>query len=67
VREKVEKGRKQNDRGQPAKGEKIKRGIYNEKGLDIRRVLDYKFQHQCFVCESRGDKVERKLSVDKRS
>jgi glutamate dehydrogenase (NAD(P)+) len=32
-----------------------KRGIYNEKGLDVRRVLDYKSQHQCFVCETKDE------------
>lgn len=32
-----------------------KRGIYNEKGLDVSRLLDYKSQHQCFVCETKDE------------
>src|SRR3972149_4638167 len=28
------------------------KGVYNEKGLDLQRILDYKAQYQCFVCES---------------
>jgi glutamate dehydrogenase (NAD(P)+) len=32
-----------------------KRGILNERGLDVRRVLDYKYQHQCFVCETKDE------------
>jgi glutamate dehydrogenase (NAD(P)+) len=31
------------------------KGIYNEKGLDVMRVLDYKAQYQCFVCETKDE------------
>jgi glutamate dehydrogenase (NAD(P)+) len=31
------------------------KGIYNEEGLDIERILDYKTQHKCFVCEKKGE------------
>lgn len=32
-----------------------KKGIYNEKGLDVKRVLDYKARYQCFVCETKDE------------
>ncbi len=28
-----------------------KKGIYNERGLDLQRVLDYKAKYQCLACE----------------
>jgi glutamate dehydrogenase (NAD(P)+) len=30
-----------------------KKGIYNEKGLDLERVLEYKAKHQCFSYEGK--------------
>jgi len=30
-------------------------GIYNEKGLDVRRVLDRKAKYKCFVCETKEE------------
>ena len=30
-------------------------GIYSKKGLDLQRLLDYKAQHQCFVCETKEE------------
>ncbi len=30
-------------------------GIYNERGLDVARVLDRKEQYKCFVCESKDE------------
>ena len=30
-------------------------GIYNERGLDVRKVLDRKAQSKCFVCEKKGE------------
>ena len=32
-----------------------KKGIYNERGLDLKRVLDYKAKYQCFVCEKKEE------------
>jgi len=32
-----------------------KRGIYNEKGLDLQRILEYKAKYQCFVCEKKEE------------
>ena len=32
-----------------------KKGIYNERGLDLQRVLDYKAKYQCFVCEKKEE------------
>jgi len=32
-----------------------KKGIYNERGLDLQRVLEYKAQYQCFVCEKKEE------------
>jgi glutamate dehydrogenase (NAD(P)+) len=29
--------------------------IYNEKGLDVKRVLDMKEQYKCFVCEKKDE------------
>jgi glutamate dehydrogenase (NAD(P)+) len=31
------------------------KGIYNEKGLDLQRILDDKNQYQCFVCDSKEE------------
>ena len=31
------------------------RGIYNEKGLDLQRILEYKAKYQCFVCEKKEE------------
>ncbi len=31
-------------------------GIYNERGLDVKRVLDRRARYQCFVCESQEEK-----------
>jgi glutamate dehydrogenase (NAD(P)+) len=31
------------------------KGIYNEKGLDVQRILDYKAKNQCFVCEEKDE------------
>jgi glutamate dehydrogenase (NAD(P)+) len=31
------------------------KGIYNEKGLDLQRVLDDKTQYKCFVCDSKEE------------
>jgi len=31
------------------------KGIHNEKGLDVQRILDYKAQYQCFLCESKEE------------
>jgi len=33
-----------------------KKGIYNEKGLDIKRILDYKAQYQCLICEPKEER-----------
>ena len=32
-----------------------KGGIYNEKGLDVKKVLDGKSQHQCLVCDRKEE------------
>jgi glutamate dehydrogenase (NAD(P)+) len=32
-----------------------KKGIYNERGLDLQRVLDCKAKYQCFVCEKKEE------------
>jgi glutamate dehydrogenase (NAD(P)+) len=32
-----------------------KKGIYNEKGLDLERILEYKARYQCFVCEEKEE------------
>ena len=31
------------------------RGIYNERGLDLQRILEYKAKYQCFVCEKKEE------------
>ena len=31
-------------------------GIYNEKGLDVKRVLDRQSQYKCFVCETEDER-----------
>jgi len=31
------------------------RGIYNERGLDLQRILEYKARYQCFVCEKQEE------------
>jgi len=31
------------------------KGIYNEKGLNVKRILEYKSKHQCFVCEEKEE------------
>jgi glutamate dehydrogenase (NAD(P)+) len=31
------------------------KGLYNEKGLDVKRILDYKAKYQCFVCETKDE------------
>jgi glutamate dehydrogenase (NAD(P)+) len=31
------------------------RGIYNERGLDLLRILEYKAKYQCFVCETKDE------------
>ena len=31
-------------------------GIYNERGLDVKSVLDRRARYQCFVCESQEEK-----------
>jgi len=32
-----------------------KKGIYNERGLDLQRVLDYKAKYQCLACEKKEE------------
>jgi len=32
-----------------------KKGIYNEKGLDLQRLLEYKAKYQCFVCDKKEE------------
>jgi glutamate dehydrogenase (NAD(P)+) len=32
-----------------------KKGIYNERGLDLQRVLDYKAKYQCLACETKEE------------
>jgi len=29
------------------------KGLYNEKGLDVKKVMDYKGKYKCFVCETK--------------
>jgi glutamate dehydrogenase (NAD(P)+) len=31
------------------------KGLYNEKGLDVKRILDYKAKYKCFVCETKDE------------
>jgi len=31
------------------------KGLYNEKGLDVKRALEYKAKYKCFVCESKDE------------
>jgi glutamate dehydrogenase (NAD(P)+) len=31
------------------------RGLYNERGLDLLRILEYKAKYQCFVCETKDE------------
>ena len=31
------------------------KGLYNEKGLDVKRALDYKAKYKCFVCETKDE------------
>ncbi len=31
------------------------KGLYNEKGLDVKRALDYKAKYKCFVCETKEE------------
>ena len=31
------------------------KGIYNERGLDVDRILEYKAKYQCFVCEKKEE------------
>ena len=31
------------------------KGIYNEKGLNLDRILEYKAKYQCFVCEKKEE------------
>ena len=31
------------------------KGIYNEKGLDVVRALEYKAKYKCFVCETKDE------------
>ena len=31
------------------------RGLYNEKGLDVKRALEYKAKYKCFVCEAKDE------------
>jgi glutamate dehydrogenase (NAD(P)+) len=31
------------------------KGLYNEKGLDVERALEYKAKYRCFVCETRDE------------
>jgi glutamate dehydrogenase (NAD(P)+) len=31
------------------------KGLYNEKGLDVMRALEYKAKYKCFVCESKDE------------
>jgi glutamate dehydrogenase (NAD(P)+) len=32
-----------------------KTGIYNERGLDLDRILEYKVKYQCFACEKKEE------------
>jgi glutamate dehydrogenase (NAD(P)+) len=31
------------------------RGLYNEKGLDVKKTLEYKAKYKCFVCEAKDE------------
>jgi glutamate dehydrogenase (NAD(P)+) len=31
------------------------KGLYNEKGLDVKRILDYKAKYKCFVCGTKDE------------
>ena len=31
------------------------KGLYNEKGLDVMRALEYKAKYKCFVCETKDE------------
>jgi glutamate dehydrogenase (NAD(P)+) len=31
------------------------KGLFNEKGLDVMKALEYKAKYQCFVCESKDE------------
>jgi glutamate dehydrogenase (NAD(P)+) len=31
------------------------KGLFNEKGLDVKRALDYKAKYKCFVCETKEE------------
>ncbi len=31
------------------------KGLYNEKGLDVKRALEYKGEYKCFVCEAKDE------------
>jgi glutamate dehydrogenase (NAD(P)+) len=31
------------------------KGLYNEKGLDVKRALEYKAKYKCFVCETKDE------------
>jgi glutamate dehydrogenase (NAD(P)+) len=31
------------------------KGLFNEKGLDVKRALDYKAKYKCFVCEAKDE------------
>jgi glutamate dehydrogenase (NAD(P)+) len=31
------------------------KGLYNEKGLDVMRALEYKTKYKCFVCETKDE------------
>ena len=31
------------------------KGLYNERGLDVKRALEYKGEYKCFVCEAKDE------------
>jgi glutamate dehydrogenase (NAD(P)+) len=31
------------------------KGLYNERGLDVKRALEYKAKYKCFVCETKDE------------
>jgi glutamate dehydrogenase (NAD(P)+) len=31
------------------------KGLYNENGLDVKRVLEYKVKNKCFICETKNE------------
>jgi glutamate dehydrogenase (NAD(P)+) len=31
------------------------KGLYHEKGLDVKKALEYKAKHKCFVCETKDE------------